>query len=249
MRRGRIIIIVLLLVIIAALTTCHFGMWDEAEEPPPPEETVLVTPSPSPTPTATPEPEPTERPIINQYVADEIEKNPDIIGHLVLPDTRVDYMVVRGEDNDFYLNHTPEGVEELAGSIFMDYRCEPDFSNVTTVIYGHNMKNGSMFCDLMKYGDRAFFDEHPEGYLYLARDNIVIEIFASLMVDHEDEMVYRKTYREEHLEYIKETARIYREIEFTEDDHFIVLSTCAYEFLNARMVIIGRINYVTDIND
>lgn len=250
MKRGTIIaLLLLLIVVIITLTTCHFIAPEETDETPEPSvaASLAPTPSPEPTPSPTPSPEPTPRPIINQYVADAIAGNPDIVGHLVLPDTNVDYMVVHGEDNDFYLNHTPDKVEEYAGSIFLDYRCQRDFSNGTTVVYGHNMKNGSMFNHLMKYGDKTFFDEHPEGYFYLPDRNIIIEIFAALMVDHENEYVYRLGYREDHLEYIKENARQYRELDLQEDDHFITMSTCAYEFENARMVIIGRIVYEDEL--
>ena len=85
--------------------------------------------------------------------------NPDIVAWLRIPGV-LEYPVVRGEDNSYYLNHTVQKTYNIAGSIFLDYRNERD-------IYGHNMKDGSMFHVLRNYQDIDFFQEHTDMEVYL----------------------------------------------------------------------------------
>lgn len=82
--------------------------------------------------------------------------NPDIVAWLRIPGV-LEYPVVRGEDNSYYLNHTVQKTYNIAGSIFLDYRNERDFSDRKNIIYGHNMKDGSMFHVLRNYQDIDFF--------------------------------------------------------------------------------------------
>ena len=89
--------------------------------------------------------------------------NPDIVAWLRIPGV-LEYPVVRGEDNSYYLNHK---TYNIAGSIFLDYRNERDFSDSKNIIYGHNMKDGSMFHVLRNYQDIDFFQEHTDMEVYL----------------------------------------------------------------------------------
>lgn len=79
----------------------------------------------------------------------------------------LEYPVVRGKDNSYYLNHTVQKTYNIAGSIFLDYRNERDFSDSKNIIYGHNMKDGSMFHVLRNYQDIDFFQEHTDMEIYL----------------------------------------------------------------------------------
>ena len=92
--------------------------------------------------------------------------NPDIVAWLRIPGV-LEYPVVRGTDNSYYLNHTVQKTYNIAGSIFLDYRNERDFSDSKNLIYGHNMKDGSMFHVLRNYQDIDFFQEHTDMEIYL----------------------------------------------------------------------------------
>ena len=92
--------------------------------------------------------------------------NPDIVAWLRIPGG-LEYPVVRGKDNSYYLNHTVQKTYNIAGSIFLDYRNERDFSDSKNIIYGHNMKDGSMFHVLRNYQDIDFFQEHTDMEIYL----------------------------------------------------------------------------------
>lgn len=92
--------------------------------------------------------------------------NPDIVAWLRILGV-LEYPVVRGKDNSYYLNHTVQKTYNIAGSIFLDYRNERDFSDSKNIIYGHNMKDGSMFHVLRNYQDIDFFQEHTNMEVYL----------------------------------------------------------------------------------
>lgn len=94
--------------------------------------------------------------------------NPEIIAWIRIPDTRIDYPVVQGMDNEYYLKHTFKKTEHVAGSIFLDKDNNPDFSNRKSILYGHNMKDGSMFQGLHKYENEQYRNAHSKVYLYLA---------------------------------------------------------------------------------
>ena len=79
----------------------------------------------------------------------------DSIGWIYIPDTHINYPVMQSEDNDFYLHHASDGSYLYAGSIFLDYRCNADFSSISNILYGHNMSNRSMFADVINFGSLA----------------------------------------------------------------------------------------------
>lgn len=91
--------------------------------------------------------------------------NPDIIGWIVIPGTNIDYPIVQCEDNSTYLNRTFSGEKNKCGAIFTDCENRADFGDLNTIIYGHNMKDGSMFRPLNEYRDKAFYDEHQEVWI------------------------------------------------------------------------------------
>ena len=83
--------------------------------------------------------------------------NSDIIAWIRVPDTKIDYPIVQGKDNAYYLKHTFQKTEHAAGSIFLDVDNEADFSNRKSILYGHNMKDGSMFQGLHRFQERIVF--------------------------------------------------------------------------------------------
>ncbi len=93
--------------------------------------------------------------------------NSDIIGWIYMPGSVVNYPIVRAEDNNYYLRRTIRGTYNTAGSIFMDCANQPDFTDLNTILYGHNMKNGSMFGSFKNfYQDEDYYKEHPYFYIY-----------------------------------------------------------------------------------
>ena len=181
--------------------------------------------------------------IVNQSIAVlQNEVNNDIIGWLTIPDTHIDYPVVIAKDNDYYLQRNIYKKQAAAGSIFMDCRCMQDFGDFNTVIYGHCMKNKSMFGDLKLFADPDFFDSNVSGMFFLKDNTYTLGIFAYMVISGDDTLIYDPTAdKDVFFEYVRKNARQYREP--AEAEKVVTLSTCAYEYDGARMVLLATIGY------
>ena len=179
--------------------------------------------------------------IVNQNIVDmQNDVNTDIVGWLTIPNTKIDYPFVIANDNDHYLHKNIYGEQATAGSIFMDCRCAKDFTDFNTVLYGHNMKNRSMFGDLRLFADSSFFESNDAGTLFVKDNTYTLKIFAYMIVRLDDKLIFNPSVdREMFFEYVQENARRYREP--TASGNVVTLSTCAYEYDGARMVLLGVI--------
>lgn len=108
------------------------------------------------------------------------KENSDIYAWITIPDTAIDYPVLQDEEElDYYLDHNLDGSSGYPGCIYTQNYNSKDWDDHNTVLYGHNMKNGSMFAALHKYKDPAFLEEHPYVYIYTDEYVLVYEIFAA----------------------------------------------------------------------
>lgn len=177
------------------------------------------------------------------------EKNRDVVAWLYCAETRINYPIVQAEDNDYYLIRMLNGAYNKGGSIFMDYRNSSDFSDVNTVIYGHNMKNGSMFGDLEKYKDQEYYAEHPGMWLITPEKTYKIELLVGCLTEADSE-IYTFPMTQEYKDEVMN--RFFRKSTFQTDasveqaDRLITLSTCSYEFDDARYVVIGTLREYKD---
>lgn len=107
------------------------------------------------------------------------KENPDIAGWIRIEGTQINYPIVQGTDNDFYLNHDFNGGKNVSGAIYLDFESRKDFEGRNNIIYGHNMKNGTMFKDVVKYKDEAFFKEHQYFTIYTPKREIRLKAVAA----------------------------------------------------------------------
>ena len=101
----------------------------------------------------------------SQHVAGLKEINEDCVAWIYIEDTAINYPVVQGSDNSFYLKHLIDGKWNSAGCIFLDFRVDSNISDRHSIIYGHHMKDGTMFSGLTKYKKQDYYEAHPEGLL------------------------------------------------------------------------------------
>jgi len=158
------------------------------------------------------------REVMDQVFAELSVINPNVVGWIYIPATDVNYPVVRGPDNDFYLRRTFRGEYNRAGSIFMDYRVERDFTTPLTTLYGHNMRDGSMFASLMQYTSAEFLAENTEIRIITNEgDVLTYEIIKAWRTDAWDD-VYAVNFDSG-----IDAQNFFDDIR---SEHFLVLSTC-----------------------
>lgn len=160
---------------------------------------------------------------------------PDAIGWLYIPDTPINYPIMQGGDNDFYLHHAYDGGSLKSGSIFLDYRCENRFMNPINIMYAHNMRNGSMFAGLLNFADSAYFDSHRYGWIATPETVYRVDFFSCAKADMNDELYDGSALINEWLSHLYDVSVIWGNADFSGNDRFISLSTCSYEFENARL--------------
>lgn len=178
------------------------------------------------------------------------EINTDIYAWIRIPGTDVDYPVVQaGEDHDdfFYLSHNIEKNYEFAGSIYSEKQNQKDFSDAVTVLYGHNMKNGTMFATLHNFSDASFFKKHKFMYIYLPGRKLTYKVYAAYEYDDrhilnsfdfsDSEVV--KSYFESTLQPTVMNCNIRKGVSLSESDKILTLSTCTDNNNSARYLVQG----------
>ena len=171
------------------------------------------------------------------------EVNEDVIGWIRIPDTKIDYPLLQWTDNQFYLTHTWKQVGNGSGSIFMECNNKSDFSDFNTIIYGHNMRNKSMFGSLQDYRNPKHVESHP--YIYIVNDTGILryDIFAmhragidSIMYGLKIDSEQKKT---EFIRFAKDYSQIDTDIEPTPEDKILTLSTCSGAGYGTRWIVQG----------
>lgn len=172
-----------------------------------------------------------------------LARNPDVVGWLYCPGTAINYPVVKGKDNEQYLYTDLDGNYLVSGTLFADYRNDPLGVDDNYIIYGHNMKNGSMFHSLVKYAKQSYYDEHPTIFYLTPDANYKIELFAGLTIKHND-AIYKGRYEGGLYGFLQSyiaRSTFVSDVDLTETDTVVTLSTCTFEFDNARYIVIGRL--------
>lgn len=181
-------------------------------------------------------------------------QNNDLIGWLSIDGTEVDNPIYQ-RDNEFYLNHDMNGKSNSYGSLFLDERCDvyPSRRTQNQIIYGHNMRYGAMFGTLDEYRDIEYYKQHPLITFDSLWEHNVYKIFAIMITnDTTDDTfgynfsAYRNTFvnQEDFLlwtEYCKQRSLFDIDVDIKPDDEVITLSTCCYDFEEARFIIVGRL--------
>ena len=173
-----------------------------------------------------------------------LQENKDIVGWIYCEDTPISYPVVQGKDNNEYLRADLKGKYLVSGTIFVDYRNGELGADRNYIIYGHNMKNSTMFGTLVKYKQQSYYDAHPTITYLTPNGNYTIELIAGLVVNMTDIIYQANPSEDEFAAYLTkalEKSTFDSGLTFSENDTLVTLSTCSYEFDNARYVVIGRL--------
>ena len=174
------------------------------------------------------------------------ETNKDVYAWITVPGTVIDYPILQHEtDDSYYLNYTIDGVEGYPGCIYTEHVNSKDFTDNNTVIYGHNMRNGTMFTDLHKFREPDFFADNDTIYIYTPERQFTYKIFAAYLYDDRhlmnsfdfsDKNVY-SDYLSEIQNMDSEDVNSRKEIKITDTDKIITLITCIREQPQKRVYV------------
>lgn len=174
-----------------------------------------------------------------------IAENPDCIGWLRISGTKIDYPVMQTKDNpQYYLHRDFNKQYSYLGTSFMDSRCDMNYDN-NLIIYGHNMKDGKMFADLLKYRDKAYCQEHNVIQFNINGKTYNYELFAVCKVKSDDEW-YGYTCQTDKesfnnlISHIKDKSLYQTDKSVEYGDYFLTLSTCEYSQTNGRLIVIAK---------
>lgn len=167
--------------------------------------------------------------------------NSDIKAWITIPNTEVNYPITQGINNEYYLDHNFKKEKNNGGSILIEYDNKDPFNKGNTVIHGHNMKDGSMFADLLKFKEENFFNNNNKIYITLENEVIEYEIF-SIYVEELDKEHYNNQfyYNGDYIRYLndlKSKSIFNSNVELKSDKDIITLSTCDFSIHDGRLII------------
>ena len=177
--------------------------------------------------------------------------NSDIVGWIVIPGTPINYPIVQTVDNSTYLHKSFEGTKNACGTIFLDTYNHSDFSDWNSVIYGHNMKNGSMFAYINKYKNEEFYQEHKDVWLltpYWERKYQIVSAHPAQDGSETYSIVYPEGAYQAHVASEVSQSNYDTGTGYNVDMPMITLSTCTGRGLLSRFVLNCQPVYETRLN-
>lgn len=171
---------------------------------------------------------------------------PNLVGWIQSEGTPINYPIVRGTDNDFYLYHFPNGQRNPMGSIFMDYRNSANFTDVVTKIYGHNTASGHMFGTLSRYSSQEFFQQHSSMFIFTPYRNYKLLLFAGYVVDSAFEIPPMNFPNEDYfyafIYDIRNRSVFLSDFNVQYGDRLVLLCTCTtLDATTERLIIAGKL--------
>ena len=171
--------------------------------------------------------------------------NPDIVGWMELEGTIINYPVVQGTDNAYYLEHLFNREVNHMGSLFIDCRSDALLGDKLTPIYGHHTNSGAMFCTLENYKEQAFYDEHPYFIYTSPQGEYRLEAVAGTLMNAEEDFLQTAFTDEDgfldYIAYYQRNSTFVSRTEVLPGDRVVMLLTCTADYENARYVLICRV--------
>jgi sortase B len=248
-KAGRIILDLLLVLSLGTAAYSGYRLWKETEKYRVSEksyseirETVIVRPE---------KPHGQNEPEEKKIDWDALKAlNPDFFAWIELEGSSIDYPVIQGSDNEWYLKHLPDGTYNDAGTIFADYENKTDFSDRVTVLYGHHMlEEPLMFAEVENYENQSWYDSHrkflihtpdTEYEMYPLAGYVTCGDAGYIRISFEDD--------EDFMNYVNdfiEKSDFVSDQTVSPSDHIVMLSTCSYDIYDGRYVLIGRLEKIS----
>lgn len=183
-------------------------------------------------------------------LASEQAQNPDVYAHLTIPGTKVDYPVLQNAEDDYYLSHNMDGSSGYPGCIYSNAVNSQNFSDAITVLYGHNMKNGSMFSALKKFKKKSFFNSHETFSVTTGAGVYTYEIYAALSYPEKYiPSIYNVKSGDGLVDFLNSInsymdnagSHVRAGMQVSDTDKICVLSTCVTGQEASRYLVIGKL--------
>lgn len=173
------------------------------------------------------------------------EQSSDIVGWLYRPDTVINYPIAQSWDNEYYVERLLDGSWNAGGTLFLDCKNARDFTDFNSIVYGHNMVNGSMFGTLDEYYKQEYYEEHPVLYLLTPEQYYRVDLVAGV-VNPIDSWLYSLDFtnpqHKADLIYTWNQLSTFDTVtEYSVEDRFVTLSTCTYDYDYARYLLVGKL--------
>ena len=172
------------------------------------------------------------------------EEGKDIVGWIYSEDTPINYPIVQGKDNQYYLRRMANGKYNYNGSIFMDFRNDPTLRDLNTLIYGHNLTNDVMFSSLLRYRKQAYYDTHPSMWLITPEKSFRLDVIAGFVVDSDGDSYTLFDSREDLQKYLAKAVKrsgFQSNVEVEKVEQIVTLSTCTNVKETDRYVIVASL--------
>ena len=169
------------------------------------------------------------------------QQNPDIIGWIYSPDTPINYPIAQSEDNSYYLRRLIDGTRNTAGTIFADFRNAPDFADRNTLVYGHNMKNNTMFGTLSEYRRQDYYENHSLLWLLTPGGSYKLEPLSGYITRADSDSYTIFETQEELRSYLDEAVAqsgFRTETDLDAVERIVTLSTCTYQGDDKRFILV-----------
>ena len=172
--------------------------------------------------------------------------NKDVIGWIYYENTHINYPVLRCDNNDQYLRTALDGTWAIGGSIFVEAETLKPFEQFNTIVYGHHMQDGSMFADLEKLKEPEYASKHPQLELVTPEKKYHLRVCAFLNEPSDSDLYMANINdddeegKQKYLDEVVDTALYTTREKMSTDDRYVILSTCAYEYEDARYIVVCK---------
>ena len=164
-------------------------------------------------------------------------QNQDIAGWIYIRGTTIDYPIVQGKDNEEYLHQDFNKKKSSSGTIFLDNNCKKDFTSDNNIIYGHHMKNGTMFAQLLKFREKSFLKKHNEIMIFTPDRTIHLKVISAYAQKAQNKIPVTFANDKQKKAYIKKIESMSEQTIKTSrinDSHIYTFVTCSYEWEDNR---------------
>ncbi len=170
---------------------------------------------------------------------------PNAIAWIYSSGTPINYPIVQGKDNRYYLSHRADNTSNENGAVFLNQKNSPDFTDDNSVVFAHHLATGNMFTSLEKYRSQSYYKAHPTMKLITPSATYKVELIAGYVLSGSSPMFpirfATNVEKRAFLDHARKSSIFNSKVLAAPQDRLITLCTCTYDYKNARLAIVGKL--------